>query len=436
MAKNQMQAKKTRRRFGRFGGSCGSDADLAAGPCRGIVRKIALAYPATLGTTAAIAILAAIAALGASNSAARPPAPSRDAWQPLFNGRNLEGWEAVGPGLWTAENGELVMRRPPSDRGGGWLVTRKNYGDFLLRFELKPGHHLYNSGVLIRDPGHAKIGRPALNGFEIKLAQGDRMENGNAAIWYVSNAPIREIPEHEWTSFEIRCQGDHITTFMNGQKMAEAHSRRSYSGGIGFHLHGGNDQPEVRWRNIEIRELPPAPHPDQLEEEKISGASGESSDLLSALAPLSNGWTLRDGVLHGTATSPGAGDSWTMAVGPYDNFLLTFDFKVSAGGIAGVGIRGGPEYRISDKDQTFPSGSVPGFARAFITEEECLQEVYHPGKWNQARFYVHGDHVITFLNLHNSAEGHSAAGRLREIGFRAAPGTTVDFRNVQIKKVR
>ncbi len=394
-----------------------------------LIRSVSAPLCVVICLAVAAAIISQVPQKAAASPAPHPGAAAA-AWRPLFNGHNLDGWEVVGPGSWSAEDGALVMRRPAEDHGGGWLVTRQNYGDFILRFQLQPGAHLYNSGVLIRDAGHAKVGRPAVNGFEIKLAQGDRVENGNGTIWYVADAPIHEIPEHEWTSFEIRCEGDHITTLMDGHKMAETHSRRSYYGGIGFHLHGGNDKPEVRFRKIEIQELAPGPHPDRLMEEQLTEAPGEFTDVLPDTA-LANGWTLKDGVLHGS----GAGQESTAAVkGTYGDFMLTFDFRVSAGGTAGVEFRGGSEFRISDKDETFPSGSVPGVSRAFFTDQ-CLQNVYHPGRWNQAHLYVSGNHMVTLLNLVKSGDGHSTGSLRGPLAFRVSAGSTVDFRNVRIKKI-
>ena len=51
-------------------------------------------------------------------------------WTPLFNGRDLQGWDRIGDANWRIEEGTLV-----ADRGNGFLVSRESYGDFRLRAE-------------------------------------------------------------------------------------------------------------------------------------------------------------------------------------------------------------------------------------------------------------------------------------------------------------
>ncbi len=48
--------------------------------------------------------------------------------EPLFNGRDLNGWVAVDGTLeeWTMENGVLKT----SDQGEGWIRTVSEYSDF------------------------------------------------------------------------------------------------------------------------------------------------------------------------------------------------------------------------------------------------------------------------------------------------------------------
>src|SRR6266571_519812 len=71
-------------------------------------------------------------------------------WKPLFNGRNLDGWEVIGDGQWTvmadgAVLGQRIgdLRKMPSqpDFKGwvdtqSWLYTKRNdFGEFDLHLE-------------------------------------------------------------------------------------------------------------------------------------------------------------------------------------------------------------------------------------------------------------------------------------------------------------
>src|SRR5262245_10423319 len=86
-----------------------------------------------------------------------------DNWTPLFNGKDLEGWEAVdGPmSSWKVEDGVLFC----SGGGGGWLSTKKEYQNFEVELEFRvPAGG--NSGVFLRAPHQ---GNPAFAGMEVQL---------------------------------------------------------------------------------------------------------------------------------------------------------------------------------------------------------------------------------------------------------------------------
>ncbi|HWB83818.1 MAG TPA: DUF1080 domain-containing protein [Bryobacteraceae bacterium] len=405
--------------------------------------------------TAAVALTVALWTFQAQSARGAPKSVASGAWKKLFNGQNLDGWEVVNTGQWTVEDGAIVMRRQPNNWGGGWLVTRQDYGDFILRLKFKPGKDTFNTGILIRDPGHAEITRPALSGFEVKLAQGDRAENGNATIWYAASAYLQLLPADKWTSVEVRCIGDHITTFLDGRKMTETHSRRSYKGAIGLHLHGGRDLLEVRWKDIEIQELPEAPREYQLLEEKLVQAPGETTALLDTKTPLggldrssagTSVWTLQDGVLRGTGNHE---NGWLITKQSFTDFVLSFDFRVTSTGDGGLAFRipqdgadapagsifgTGYEFHVVDGDAVDPPSSITGVARAFMLNYN-LERIYRPKQWNQGRIYVAGDHLVTYLNLEKEADVHTARSRGGRIAFRVGPQATVEFRNVDIKRV-
>jgi Domain of Unknown Function (DUF1080) len=388
-----------------------------------------------------------------------PQKPVPRAWKPLFNGRDLEGWEVVNTGRWTVEDGAIVMRRVPGNYSGGWLYTKKDYGDFILRLKFKPGTDSFHTGILIRDPGHGRIGRPGYNGYEISVAQTIRNENTNGAIYYLANAYVRKIAAEEWATFEVRCRGDHIVAFMNGEKMAETHSRRSFRGGIGLHLHGGNFEPEYRWRDIEILELPEAPHEYRADEEKLATADGQvvsvlDSELLESgsarLGDRNASWIFENGVLRGTGA---AKDAWLVTKQSYGNLMLTFDFRMSAGGQAGLSVHvplvsaeandsaldakslfaHSLEYRITDNEEE-PASSILGLARAFNLDS-CEQRVYRPKAWNQAQVFASGDHFISYLNEHKEVDFHSDRSAPGALAFHVGAGATVEYRNIMIKPV-
>ncbi|MDE3164994.1 MAG: DUF1080 domain-containing protein, partial [Acidobacteriota bacterium] len=171
--------------------------------------------------------------------------PADLGWKPLFNGRNLDGWEIRGQGEWNAlPGGVLVGHRshPPSAPFGEWpagqrqyrswfnrhcwLYTKAEFGEFDLHLEYWiPPHG--NSGVSIRDRSraHGAVGepdaeRPDLAGFpkttpahigyeiQIVAAGGDSYQSGSVYSLVPAKAGLQR--EGEWNSLEIESRKDAI----------------------------------------------------------------------------------------------------------------------------------------------------------------------------------------------------------------------------------
>ncbi len=380
-------------------------------------------------------------------------------WEPLFNGKDLAGWEVVGAGEWTVEDGEIVVRRNPNQSGAGWLVTKKDYDDFKLKLKFKTRFENFNSGILVRDPGHAKIFRPAFNGYEIQIyqGQGGSERNTNGAIYDLARSYPKKMDRDAWTEFEIHCIGDHVVTFMNGEKMADVHSRRSYMGGIGLQLHGGREEVEFRWKDLDIMELPETPRDFQLLEEQLEQAPGEFVALLHGKSLEEDfemyweggaNWSLRDGVLRGESPEK---ISWIFTKASYSDFVLAFDFRINRGGNAGVCIRfpwpkdgntsKGPaflgyECQIEETGVTNPTGSIYELARAYTTDL-WHRKIHRPEAWNHYRIYAKGDQITVYVNRRKTAETHTERSFAGRIGFQVhEPAEWVEYRNVQIKVIR
>lgn len=55
--------------------------------------------------------------------------------EPLFNGKNLDGWYRAAFGIWRIENGELTGSSDHTLPGPGYLMTQRAFRDFDLRLE-------------------------------------------------------------------------------------------------------------------------------------------------------------------------------------------------------------------------------------------------------------------------------------------------------------
>ena len=216
--------------------------------------------------------------------------PTDLGWKPLFNGKNLDGWEVRGPGVWTVmQDGVLMGQRanpnPPAPFATpwpidaqhyrdwlyrqAWLYTRAEFGEFDLHVEywIPPGA---NSGVSIRDRSraHSAIGEsdaerpelasfekttPAHIGYEIQIIDDDAEKFPSGSVYTFVPAQKGLQRRGEWNSMEIESRNDRIRVGINGRFAAEypGDPARSKSGPIGLQLH---DQFTLAlFRNIRIR---------------------------------------------------------------------------------------------------------------------------------------------------------------------------------------
>jgi hypothetical protein len=178
-------------------------------------------------------------------------------WTPLFNGRDLQGWDRIGDANWRIEEGTLV-----ADRGNGFLVSKESHGDFRLRAEfwVEAGT---NSGIYIRATDPTTV--TSANSYEVNIWD-ERPEPrfGTGAI--VDLAAVDPMPKAggRWNEFDITARGDTFTVVLNGQTTVDgARDAKHRTGrialqhGLGVRDSQGvpNDRGVVRFRKVEIRSL-------------------------------------------------------------------------------------------------------------------------------------------------------------------------------------
>jgi HEAT repeat protein len=196
-------------------------------------------------------------------------AEASEGFEPLFNGRDLEGWTG-GAGSYVADDGKIVVH---PELGGGNLYTKKEYADFVLRFDFKLTPAA-NNGLGIRAPLE---GDAAYAGMEIQI-----LEDGSPVYWglepYQHHGSIYGVvparrgvlrPVGEWNSEEVTVKGRRVTVVVNGTTVVDADLDEASAGGtidgkdhpglerasghVGFLGHGS----PLELRNIRIKEIRP-----------------------------------------------------------------------------------------------------------------------------------------------------------------------------------
>jgi hypothetical protein len=205
--------------------------------------------------------------------------------KPLFNGKNLDGWEVIGDGQWTVmADGTLLGQRIGDYRkmfvpGGplgtakdfkawvdtqSWLYTTRNdFAEFDLHLEYWT-KTTGNSGVSIRDATRARAAiqtppdyarTPSKVGYEIQINNRFPDPHPSGSIYGLVDAPKDAQRDDDWNSMDILSRNDKITVKLNGRVVAEhpGDPKRPKTGPIGLQLH---DQFSIiMFRNIRIREI-------------------------------------------------------------------------------------------------------------------------------------------------------------------------------------
>ena len=172
--------------------------------------------------------------------------------------------------VWSVKDGVLQTGK----QRGTWLVSEKEYGDFVLEFEIKLDK-LGNSGVALRCP---LKGDPAFEAMEMQVADfrynTKAKEDELTGAIYRGLAPTKQVYKPtEWNSCRIELKGSHMKITINGEviqdadlskhdKAAKRHDNtdapplkdRPRKGHIGFQ-HLSRDNSPVLIRNARLKEL-------------------------------------------------------------------------------------------------------------------------------------------------------------------------------------
>lgn len=190
-------------------------------------------------------------------------------WKDLLNGKNLDGWEVIGTGVWSVmKDGTLVGQADPKApfQQQSWLYTKAEFQEFDLRLEywMRLGS---NSGVSIGDKSRARYAvfgpeadghrTPARIAYEINMDNGQPVDYDiTGSIYLIAKAKAGIQNRTDWNTLEIQVRKNLIRVLVNGRVVAEHPGLpdRPRAGPIGLQLHDSRDV--VMFRNVRLREMP------------------------------------------------------------------------------------------------------------------------------------------------------------------------------------
>jgi len=140
--------------------------------------------------------------------------------EPLFDGRDLNGWEVDDPSkaYWSAQSGELR-----NDKGGANIHTTRKFDDFKLHIEYNCPEG-GNSGVYLRGRYEVQV--------EYEPAGKNDQFHGMGSI-YGFIAPSAEVPPRpgQWETYDVTLVGRTVTVIRDGVKIIDEQDIPGITGG-------------------------------------------------------------------------------------------------------------------------------------------------------------------------------------------------------------
>lgn len=171
--------------------------------------------------------------------------PSPPAAVVLFT-EGADDWSARGNADWTFEDGAIVGKL---DTGQGFLVTKKSYGDFELTLEFNPDSTV-NSGIFSRCQKQELSPETC---FEFNIWDLHPNQDFRTGAVVTRAKPLAYIETlNKWNTYRIRCQGDHIESWINDTKVADLQDGSLEAGYIILQAAGSGT---IKFRKVELQEL-------------------------------------------------------------------------------------------------------------------------------------------------------------------------------------
>lgn len=222
-------------------------------------------YRDSLLAPATVNLLAGVAQTLAGD---RLPPPPLVGAAPLFNGRDLTGWEGDAK-TWRVEDGcitagDMVARVPRNE----FLATTKGYENFdlSLQFRLQGTEGFVNSGVQVRSvriPNHFEM-----FGYQADIGAGwygalydESRRNAVISPVFDPAALAGVLKPGEWNEYRIRAEGPRLRLWLNGvltTDFTETNAKVPLDGLIALQIHGGG-KTKVQFKDLQLAELPPTP---------------------------------------------------------------------------------------------------------------------------------------------------------------------------------
>lgn len=377
-----------------------------------------------------------------------------DGFEPLFNGKNLDGWVNVScaPETWTVKDSMIYCTGVPT----GVMRTEKMYENYILELEYKHVKPKGNAGLFLHSDPITAPGQPFTRSIEVQILDGRNTESytSHGDIFAIHGATMkpdkphpngwmrslpserRAKPAPQWNHYRIECRDGAIALAVNGKIVTRAYEANPRKGYICLESEGG----QVYYRNIRIRELPSSNPPAEMVAKKAEGFRILYNGLDLRGWKMAEGheghWRANNWILDYDGKSEAKGDKSLWTEEEFGNFVLIVDWRqprkpkaeqapvilpdgseavdengkpktveVMDAGDSGIYIRGKSKSQINIWNWPCGSGEIWGYR----VDKNMPPEVRRaatplvradnpPGRWNRFVITAIDDNVTVVLN--------------------------------------
>jgi hypothetical protein len=206
--------------------------------------------------------------------------PAQDGFVPLFNGKDLTGWDG-NPELWSVEDGCITGKTtgPEQLAYNQFLIWRGGpVKNFELRVKVKQSGN--NTGIQYRSKELPENGKWSIGGYQCDIhpaapnnamvyeerGRGIICQNGQGVVidpeakrWLASEHDPVKVDIADWHEYTIIAQGNHLIHKIDGQVTIDLldfeEAKRSLEGLLAFQIHRGPAM-TVQIKDVLLKKLP------------------------------------------------------------------------------------------------------------------------------------------------------------------------------------
>jgi len=176
-----------------------------------------------------------------------------EGFRSIFNGKDLEGWRSAAT-FWTSEKG-FILGQPRNV----FLVTDREYSDFILKASIRLSPPGGNSGIQVR----SAVIPDGMRGYQFDVGvpwwgqiYGESTQRGILVPVDDRQKRTALVRADGWNDVVLICKGNHLIGTLNGQvtyDLVDYYGDKS--GLIGLQIHAGAEM-RVEFKDLQVRELP------------------------------------------------------------------------------------------------------------------------------------------------------------------------------------